>query len=311
MCGWSAAQVNNVHYMSRIRHRPETDVTLLLPENVAITRFSYLVFPELPAYFSHGVVDPEMEHRFYSDSGQLLWSNYSLVLDAAEKKDPRIHQTDLGSFTRENPQTNFWTLRTKIRLEPGKRYLAKFAFGPTAPAGVLQFVGARIFREYELPQYGNPKSFGFPEGAEKTVSLWSSETGGDTVEARFVAQTNESTAASMQVQLIEYDPALLRAKVLSWIPYRVAVDSPQSGWLETPRMYQRYWSSASDVKKSEEHLVLIRHSGGNETHELKYRVPVGFYLLFWAALTAIAGGFSFVYRAKDRLFPAPESDGAT
>lgn len=295
-CVWSALEGAKFGILSARARRPaDSGRVALLPENIIITRFAYLVFPQLPAYFSHGVVDPELEHRFYSDDGQLLWSNTTAVLKAAADHDPRVKETTLGGFSPISEARDVWRLEHPVSIKPDHRYLLQFEIPANETvAGVLQVIGSSLFREYELPIFGGAKSFGFNPGANNTLPVWTSEKSGDDVQVSIVAKAGSDLSAleKIHVHLIEYTSDILPARVVSWLPYRVKVDSPVGGWLETPRSYQQYWISSAGpgtVKRSPEALTLLKHPGKGEVEDLTYNIPLGYSILFWVSITTIGG----------------------
>lgn len=290
-CGWSALEGSKFGQLSSIARRSlDSGRTALLSENVSVTRFAYFIFPQSPAYYSHGVVDPELEHRFFSDDGQLLWSNTSAILQAVQNQDPRVKAVSLGTFAPLTEHRDVWRLSQPIRLQSDRRYILHFDFaGTAAVSGVLQVIGKSLFREYELPISGGAKSFGSAPNAQNTLPIWTSENDGDEVEVSFRPRPDcdMNVIDDISVRIIEYTPHLLPARVLSWAPYRVQITSQVDGWLETPRSYQRYWKSdegRSVIKKSPEGLVMLKHSGSGSIKELHYAVPLGYMLLFWASI---------------------------
>ena len=309
-CGWSLWQAH--HFIALVDDiRPLQQITHLelRPENVEITRFAYLVFPQAPNYRTDYVADPELEQRFFSDDGKLLWSNIGTILAHAASGDPLTKSTELGTF-KANPSTDtVWELPTRVRLLPRHRYLLHFTF----PAGMeshslIEIHGTTSFRQYALPNSGGSQSFGSTPEAEHSFSLWSSAPDGDSVAVQFYRQeATPAQVAAISVQLIDFDPVILPARVSNWIPFTVTVKSPVPGWLETPRSFQRYWTSdtgSQDVRRSPQGLVSLRAAGHGETHRLILNVPVGYYGLFWLSALSIAGAFGWVIVRRPALTPA-------
>ncbi len=300
-CLWSAREAHrfgeaasySLGGADSIRRQP-------LEENVSITQFAYLVFPQVPAFFSQGAVDPQLEQRFYSDDGRLLWSNSSAILDRAAAHDPRAVATNPGPFQVRTSAPDVFDLAAPLRLEPGHRYLLHFHFpSQESLTGIVQIIGRTTLREYTLPVSGGVKAFGSGPAADPTTGIWSSAPGGDSVQVRLIRQDPTAAGAMAQVTLevIDYDPALLPARVTRWIPYTVTVRSPEPGWLETPRSFQRFWTTDSgkqDVKRSPEALVMLRAVGRGESHRLTLDVPVLFTALFWLATLVSAGAWGWL-----------------
>jgi hypothetical protein len=293
-CGWSMVEARKFADGSLAHPRPATSaVDLLRPENVRLTSFAYLVFPHPPANFSHGVVDPQLEHRLLApDGATVLAGNYAQALQSGQRVET------LQLVRSVSGGTIIFDADKSLTLLPGRHYLAQFAFAlPTDFAGVLQIQGQTLFREYILPSSGEPRSFGAGGSHSNLLSLWTTSAQPETVHLRLVVTgpaPADNLLSAAQVQLWEYPTDSLMAQVLSWLPYRLTVRAPVPGLLETPRMFQVGYvatvnGAATPVRKTANGLVAIPVPSGNSVVGLQWHAPVGLLMLFWiSALSMLA-----------------------
>jgi hypothetical protein len=290
---WSMLEAAKFAEGSRRSLRPpESGAEAMLPENVQITRFAYLVFPRLPAYFTHGVAEPALEQRlFRASDGTPLADNFST---AAQGKV-------LGTFSfAPEPGTanTILVLSSPLRLLPGHHYLLAVDFREK-PHGLLQIKSPTSLRQYALPEYGEPASFGYGAQHSRLLAISNHTSSPQDVELRYFFDPNPSSTSEIaspfeSVRWIEYDPALLPARIENWIPYRARVQASEAAWLETPRMYQTGYVAQVDghnasIKKSKEGLVSIAVPAGISRVELSYHPPVGLKVLYWLSLGSLIG----------------------
>ena len=294
-CGWSLAEAAKFAEGSRMGARPpKSAINLLRPENVLITRFAYLIYPRLPDTFSHGVMDPQMEHRLLArETFAPLTANSSAALAAGR-------EISAGYLDRSALKGNGrFELTVPLKLEPGRRYLLACEFlKPASTVGVLLLAGRSFFREYVLPEFGEPKAFGVGDGHATWLSLWTTASSAEKLTVRFdpapVAGKLEELAPLIHMRLLAYEQAALPVRIESWVPYRARVRSPIAAWLETPRMYQTGYHAVvnhvpASVCRSPEGLVCIAVPTGDCIAELSYRPPRGLVALFWISLTCMLG----------------------
>ena len=294
-CAWSLVEAAKFAEGSRLLVRPPASATdLLRPENVSVTRFSYLIFPRLPDTFSHGVMDPQMEHRLLArDTFAPITSNSSAALAAGR-------EISTGYFARAVSKENRWLeLTVPLTLEPGLRYLLVCEFlKPASTIGVLQLAGRSFFREYALPEYGEPGSFGVGGRHAPWLSLWTTASAADKLIVRFYPAAEagklEALEPLIHTRFLTYEQAALPVRVESWVPYRARVRSQTAAWLETPRMYQAGYTAMvnrtpASVGRSPEGLVCIAVPAGDSIVELSYQPPSGLVALFWISMTSMLG----------------------
>jgi hypothetical protein len=303
LCAWSASEAGKFAKGSASGQRTSNSAfEQLYTENVMITRFAYLVFPRMPAYFTHGVADPRLENRIFSRSGdEELDSNAGAIVRASARQDPlarRVFETD---FVVDKAGSNGGVLvgAKPVVLHPGRRYLAEFTFAqPGKTPGVLQLLGNGFFREYGLPEYGESASFGSGGAHSGVLPLWTSGTEDAELAVRFFPAEATPNAASLlpfaHLSLIEYDATLLPVKVESWIPYVAGVTSSQEGWLETPRMFQKGYQAsvdgrAAEVRESREGLAMVAIPAGESRVRLEFVAPLLLSLAFFSSLLSAAG----------------------
>ena len=291
---WSVVEAGKFAYGSRLGTRPpESGAQAMLPENVQITRFAYLVFPKLPAYFTHGVTEPALEQRLFRTTDDTpLSDNFSAAARGRELgvfEPTAALPTDGGVFSYPHP----------LRLLPDHHYVVSLDFSASAPPqGIFQIKGATTLREYALPEYGEATSFGYG-GAHTQILALPNHTGQpQDVDLRFFPQLTPGTTAFplsfARLRWIEYDPATLPVRVESWIPYRARVTASEAAWLETPRMFQTPYVASVDgrptpVRKSPQGLVSIAVPAGESVVELRYVAPLGLQALYWVSLLAGVG----------------------
>ncbi|WP_404422615.1 hypothetical protein [Nibricoccus sp. IMCC34717] len=275
----------------KIRGASPTPEAVLAPENTVITRFAYLGFGGTPPNFSDGVVDPELEHTLIDARGK-RHSLESLILEAAAQNDPRTRTTPLAPFANLGEERR-WSIAQPLRLEPEKRYLLVFDFSQSpALNGVLQLQGSGLLRQYQLPRYGGPASFGSAPGAKHTLPLRTSRATGDSVHIRYVFAQGETPATlrAVRVSVIEYAPDVVPLRIHSWIPYEASLALAEPCLVETPRMYQSWWrhTTGGVLERTGDGLLAFRHPGGSQTHRIEYAVPLLFRVLFFAGLACFA-----------------------
>ncbi len=263
------------------------------PENVAIIRFSYMVFPHEPAYFTHGVTDPALENRLRrGPDGPVVDGDFQAALAASVP-------VASASFA-PAPGDAALRLPAPFHLEAGQSYLLDFGFPePTRARGDLLIRGRSLHREYSLPESGEAAAFGAGGRHSPLVPLRTSRPAGEDVTLEWLPPEDLRGRASelapfARVTLRRYDPGRLPVQVFSWMPYRAHVAAPEAAWLETPRMYQDGYAGwvngrRVEVRKSAEGLVALPVPAGRSEVKVKYYAPIGLQVLYWLSLVSAAG----------------------
>ncbi len=287
-----------------------SDAAQMLPENTAITRNAYVVFPKIPAYFSEGVVNPALENRLTDADGRPFLTNADAAAVAART-------VWIGGFRVVGDSgARFLELGKPLRLEPGWSYLVEFDYQSPKWAGVLQLSGPSLFRQYAMPDYGGPASFGAGGEHSRLLPLSTSGAQPENIRVRFLPKNPEALPgpglpAWATVRLLAYDPSHLPIRVASWVPYRAWVSSPRASWLETPRVFQQGYrakvnGAPSPVRGSPQGLAMLPVPRGESTVELRYDPGALYVAAFWFSLTgwiAVAGWGA--WRALSSRRPPP------
>jgi hypothetical protein len=285
---WSASEASKlVRKASVAGDTVEESRRWSLPENVAIQRHSYGLFPGRPSYFSHGVLAPQMQSRLLDPAtGAVVASD----LDSPPGTVPWV---DLRGTVDANP--GILDLGPSLVLMPGVRYLLTIEFARPDAAGLLQLIGASLYREYLLPSSGDSKSFGSGPGNQHSISVWTSGHREETVALRFIPTEHGARPRDFipfaRYRLQPVDEGALPIRTYSLIPYRAEVRSPRPALLETPRMFIPGYAASVDgapvaVRKSAEGLVEFSVPQGASQVELRYPGPFLLRAAFWLNASA-------------------------
>lgn len=291
---------------------PQGNATLLAPENIALTRYSYGLFGSRPAYFTHGVTDPVLENRFLAPDLRTVIGGNPAVAARLATADPR----DQEAFRLDE---DLLRLPHAVVLRPGRRYLAMVSTSISPfPAATLILKGPTFERVYGLPEYGEAQSFGLAAGHPSFFPLHTSSSSAEPIEVTLVP-ADQTQLPGLQgrvwLHIAEYPPAALPVQVESWLPYRATVQADGPAWLETPRMYQRGYRAevdgrAVEVKGSAQGLACFPVPAGHSTVELRYIAPAGLALAFWVSFLAVFGGVVLATMSAIRDLIRPSAAGA-
>jgi hypothetical protein len=273
-------------------------------QNIYLTRYSFNIFLPVPAYYSHGYVDPYLENRVLGPDGRaVLVSNLTSVR-------PPDHFASVPLVADYNATYHFARLSPGFTLAPGVRYAARIDLNMPAASAVLVAQGLRTFRQYFLPDssFGMvhqvpTHSFGYLPTSSDFFPIWTSPLPD---QIALLYAFNDPAPASMpanfgRLYLKPYAVEDLPIKISSWIPYRATLRSPIAGaWLETPRIYlPGYAAQVNDhparLMRSPDGLVAIALDPGENRVQLRYPGPwllqasYWIALLTWAAVALAAG----------------------
>ena len=98
-----------------------------------------------------------------------------------------------------------WTLNRRSRSVPGEQYLLTLDFARPDTTGLLQIIGPGFYREYNLPRSGESRSFGSEPGCEKSITLWTTAQGPETVSLSFIP-TAENARPSDYIAVRQVPP---------------------------------------------------------------------------------------------------------
>jgi hypothetical protein len=275
--------------------------------NLFLTRYSFNIFLPVPAYFSHGYIDPYLENRILGADGRtVLASN----LASARPPDswPSIPLTADYSTT-----YHYAPLAPAITLAPGVRYAARIKFRFPVQPGALVAQGARTLRQYAMPDSGYGMIRNVPThayGALPTSSdffpLWNE---GPLRDASGLAYAyNDPAPAEVakdfgRLYLKPYAVEDLPIKITAWLPYQATTRvSAEGAWLETPRMYfpgyaARVNGQPAALLRSPDGLVAVALVAGENEVRLSYPGPWTLQAAYWIALlTWAAAALAIAYR---------------
>lgn len=296
LSGWSVREAAKfAHGSDLLRWRGSAE-SFLRTENVQITRFAYLVYPNLPSYFSHGVMDPEFEFRLLDSDGR------TVRLDRIRHQPTGAPIARLSLEPKTEAGRTVYEANQPFVLHPRERYLAVCSFSDDLPAGVLQFLGPEQMREYALPAYGESRSFGV--GGEHTpmLSLWTSSSVPEPIRAHFFPDDPTLAArlsAPVTISVYSAKDAPPIARITGWHPFAVETGADAAGWLETPRMFLSGYAATvnghpAEVRKSPDGLLAVSVPSGESTIEILWKAPLGLLLLFWMSFIAVIVGVGLV-----------------
>lgn len=180
--------------------------------------------------------------------------------------------------------------------------LLRFEFLDKAYEGFLLLRSEHGYREYRLPESGGFKAFGVKRGRSKVLSLWNSGTTIEHVRLTFQrvgAAADGEFGDFARLNVSHFVPELSPVRLRGLIPYRVEVDPPAAGWLESPRVFIPGYVAKVDgqpvpIRASIDSLVMIPVPAGRHEVELAFRGSVGLWLGWWVSAAAwlalLAGG---------------------
>jgi hypothetical protein len=284
---WSAWEARKfVQRGWRATSAPAMSAAHLRTENIPLHRFAYDLLP-LPDYFSEGTMDGRLEPRLLGVDHRPRIGPDEI---AAAMEAQRVRSVRLEASETEPPAKGWLQLSPTLTLEPGEHVLLRFDFEPQEYLGHLVFKGDRhSYREYYLPQWGMPKSFGTNPDVPKVLSLWNSGDAPETYNLFFITQPGHEVAREgghfATVYISRYDPLIAPVRVETWNPLRIAVETAEPGFLETPRvMIPGYAAQVNDrpvsIERSPHRLVMVPVSPGRNVVEIDY---VGTWKLWTAA----------------------------
>jgi hypothetical protein len=313
-CCWSAFEsIKFVRGSWAIIGPRETITNQLLPENITLTRYSYGLFRAKPAYFTHGVTDPVLEHRFLApDLHTGVGGNQTTAARLARAGVMTEHVLSINE--------GLLTLRPALTLQPGRRYLAEVVTSiEPFPAGALILKGSTMERIYGLPEYGESRSFGLGGDHVPYFALHTTAPREEVVQVQFFPEDQAAIPGldgRVKLRLVEYDAAALPVQIHSWMPLAATVRSDGPVWLETPRMHQIGYAATVDghraeVTRSAAGLASVPVPAGVSEVVLRYAAPAGLRAAFWLSLGAIGAGWLAALLAGWRALRAGPAARAT
>lgn len=278
------------------------------PNNLSLTRYAFNAFASIPGYYSHGYINPRLEHRLLRADGSLLLANAPAAASL-----PIGTLINAGTFTAVNDNgSQHYKLLPSVLLPGKQELLLKLEVLDPSTRGWLQVVGEDIFREYMLPDSGaatvrdQPRAFGLLPGMSPYVPLRTNRPHGET--PRLVAILPgigvRDPFPFARFELWQFDPARLPVAVRSWAPYRLHVTSPEAALVETPRAWLAGYSARVNgrtvpVQRSADGLAMFPVPAGESHVAIRYAPPLTVSFSYWLAA---AGWLTVAALAARRLW---------
>ena len=303
LSAWSVCQVwPFLQHGWAVTHTRLDTANQFRPENAALSAYSYELIM-MPRYVSHGLMDPRLESRLFVRSKIML-----IGPDETARRMEAAGGREYLVTSRVDPTAPIWLeLSPVINLAPGEHVLLRFEFFSKDYAGWLIFKSDHIYREYILPDSGWTGAFGVGQGRSKVISLWNSGDATEEVHLSFqradVAAAGKDFGDFARLHVSPYQPELAAVRTLSLIPYRVEVNLPASGWLETPRVYLPGYVATVDgrdasVSLSPRWLARVPLDAGQHVVEVRFRGTTVFWMTWWVSAAAWVGLIGYAWKHR-------------
>jgi hypothetical protein len=274
----------------------------LQPHNLTLTRYAYASFESAPSTFSHGYLQPALEHRLRLRDHALLASNLESAARKGALPTPDPDGSALlahGTFSAVNDNgTTYYNLAPALEL-PARTPLVLW-LEPLEPelSGWFQVLGQDVFREYLLPDSGEgvirrrpTTSFGTTPTSVPIVPLYSTHEPADHPRLIVIAPKRaiEPHFPFARYELWRYDPAALPVNVHSLAPYRLTVNTPEPAYLETPRVWLRGYRAqvngqSVQAERSPDNLVMFPVPAGRSEVTIRYSPGFARAAAYWVCL---------------------------
>ena len=275
---------------------------LHMKHNALLTRYCFVSFAYTPSYYSHGYMDPLLEHRLLRPDLSPLLSNAESAVRRGLRPAPDPDGSALitsGTWRAINDNnTDYYNLSPRFAV-PAFRRLALW-LEPLQPGqpGWLQILGEDVFREYMLPDSGigvarrqPPRSFGTLPTSSRVISLYTRHENERPLCINIAPgrSTGREEYDFARYELWSFTASDLPIQVKSWVPYRVIVNSPEPAMLETPRLWQRGYRARVNgrtvpVERSPDNLATFPVPAGQSDVTIKFVPSLGLELLYWVCL---------------------------
>ncbi len=295
----------------------------LLPQNHILTRYSFNFFRDIPPYFSHGFIDPQLPNRLLAPGTFAELASNRAGIETGPALGPVLAEGILTAYQPDPATVTTLGLRPTFTLEPHRHYALKIDFEHPEFVGGLAVRGERMARIYWLPNSGydtkttSPsRAFGALPGQQRSLTLWTDRDTAEEINLQFFftgEHPTEEIAVFARYEFREFDPAKLPISVEKWTPYEARVAAPTSAYLETPRMFTNGYRARVNgrevaVSRSPDALVMFPVPAGESHVELFYAGPLLLRLTYFLSLAAwialLAVGLRQKFRASDAI-PSP------
>jgi hypothetical protein len=287
--GWSLSQANR--FIKRAESAgltPEHSAQMFRPENVMLTRVSYLFFGSFPGYFSHSQMEPFLETRLLdAKTLNVIGDGSTPVPGAGAGASPPI---DLL----QRPDGE---IGPKITIEPGETLIVRFDFLGRELEGHLEIAGQNQFREYALPSSGSPKSFGALPTSGRVIALRDTSGQPDSLGIRFFPNSDSSGEwptlhePFARVTLERFEGVDHVVQLISLTPFHAVVRAERDAILETPRVRVPGYRASVNGRKAAvlttpDDLVGVRVPAGTSDVRVDYRGSPALRFTYWLSACA-------------------------
>jgi hypothetical protein len=306
--GWSAEQAHLliVHGRTVTSTRGKSERSHS-PENLTLTRSSYLIFDFFPPYFSHGVMTPFLETRLIDPR------TFGVLADGSTPVSGQTGKTEATVELKGPDATN--KLSPMIRLAPGHTSLLRFDFLGLAPQGVLEMTSPTLLRDYALPSSGMDNSFGSGPANGRVIAITNDGDKPEDVRCLFFAKQpgGAPEAPFARVTVEPLDSAVRAVEVRSLVPFEAVVQSQQPAFLETPRVYIPGYRATLNghpamVVKSDKGLVAVPVPTGLSLVRVDYPGVPLLRIAFWASAVGWLGVAAALFVVPLRISPPATAD---
>jgi hypothetical protein len=202
------------------------------PENVSLTRVSYLFFGRYPGYFSNSPMEPFLETRLLDATTLAVFADGSTVIAGKAPK---------GAYTTEFRLLPDGDIEPKIPVNPSETDVLRFDFGGEHPAGALEISGTNLSREYLLPSSGEDRAFGSGIKSGNVIAVRNTSGTQDWLGMNFLPAKASDYPKGVsrrfaRISVEPYSPDDRVIALLSLIPFHALVRSDRESVLETPRI---------------------------------------------------------------------------
>jgi hypothetical protein len=127
-------------------------------------------------------------------------------------------------------------------IGPEQADVIRFDYLGREPAGILQFTGRTLNREYQLPSSGAGRSFGSGPTNSRVIAVQNTDSAPDWVSVRFYpdASADANRRPPRTLARVAVEPLAAGSHVIvlrSLLPFHATVRSDRPALLETPRVY--------------------------------------------------------------------------
>lgn len=265
--------------------------------NLVLSRYAFNPFPVAPPYFSHGYMDPLLEHRLLRRDLTLLASNAESAVRRGLRPAPDPDGTARlahGVWRAVNDNnSSFFNLSPRLPLPAQTRLALRLEPLEPGQTGWLQLIGSDLFREYILPDSGAggvhrtaARGFGTLPDSSRIISLFSRDPQESIRGVNISPERPRVDFDFAHYELWRYDPADLPVVLKSWVPYHVEVHSSEPAYLETPRAWLPNYRGRINgrhvaAERSPDGLLMFPVNAGFSDITIKYIPPLWLELAYW------------------------------